>query len=202
MKTPLSDEEIGLNWATDAARHSVRGGYGSREDAIYFVTSVIEDEGLTISAEEVVDAEISALINDQKSWPEISDFDKLVHVFEELEKDGIIALDNFSCCGTCGPGDITEFVKVSQQEHGYDDELKGYAFFHEQDTESAIDGNGVYLSYGNFPLRENESEAIKIGKSVAQRLREADFNVVWNETLQTRIHVSVKWQRPWVESPS
>lgn len=196
----LSDEEIALGWAVDCARHHVRGGYVTREDAIYYVKSVIEDEGVDATPEALVDAEIKALKKEQKNWPATGDFEKLMDAFDNLLDDGIIALGNLICCQTCGIEELIEITEHAEKEDPTAlDGCRGYTFFHEQDTQKAVDGGGIYLCYGNFPLKDDTENSVRIGQFVVQELREVGLEVNWNEDIKSRIHVPMNWQRRWQE---
>jgi hypothetical protein len=195
----LTDEEIALNWATDTARHLVRGGYTSLEDIFYFVKSVVEDEGFDASPQELINTEIKQLKEEQTSWSGPTEFDRFSDVFESLFDEGIIALENLSCCQSCAIDELIEITESAEKKDPASLEgTIGYTFFHEQDTETAVDGGGIWLSYGSFPLQENDPAAIQVGKSVSKKLIEAGFNVHWDEDIKTRIHVPLKWQRKWV----
>jgi hypothetical protein len=71
--------------------------------------------------------------------------------------------------------------------------VRGYAFFHEQDTEHAVEGKGLYLSYGS--IRGNPLSEIIIGYKVVKTIRRHGLATKWNGNLLTRIHVQIDWKR-------
>ena len=61
--------------------------------------------------------------------PEMQKNSNLNRAFAALEEEGIIARQNFTCCGTCASAEIWDEIDDSR-------EWKGYVYFHQQDTES------------------------------------------------------------------
>src|SRR5438270_300390 len=82
--------------------------------------------------------------------------------FADLESAGIVCRQNFTCCGNCGGAEIGDEIE-QQRELGR--EICGYTFFHWQDTERAVEGNGLYLSYGS--ILHGEKAALAAGHQVA-----------------------------------
>jgi hypothetical protein len=126
----------------------------------------------------------------QADWPAVTDCDRLDWAFADLEKAGIVARQNFSCCGTCGVAEIDDEIKQRQKKGG---QLFGYAFYHVQDTENAVDGGGLYLNYG--ATEDGEAAALAIGKEIVKTLNEFELKTEWNGSWDTRILVRVDWKR-------
>lgn len=70
--------------------------------------------------------------------------------------------------------------------------VRGYVFYHMQDTESAVEGGGLYLNYG--AIQDGEAAAIGIGKEIAASLRQQGLQVE-DETWAKRIGVRLDWKR-------
>ena len=190
----LSDTEISENYVRDLARQSVRGGYWTRDDIVYFVASAIEDEGISLSAKEIVEKEIESLRVEQANWPEETEFLKLMAAMSELENTGIACRDNFTCCGSCGAAAIGEEMRELTKSGTA---ARGYMFFHEQDVESATEGDGLYLNYGD--KTGDHDASVLIGKEVCRVLAKHGIETDWNQSIDMRIHVRMEWQRPWSE---
>jgi hypothetical protein len=127
---------------------------------------------------------------DQKRWPAKTDCDRLDAAFVELQASGIVARQNFWCCGTCGLaaiGDEIEQARVS----GLD--VRGYTFYHEQDTEAAIDGRGIYLYYGS--VDDGERHALGIAREIQEILHRHGLATEWDGTFSKRIGVTIDWKR-------
>lgn len=141
-------------------------------------------------ARQILDEELAVHLAAQRDWPTVTDCDRLDASLAELEQRGIMCRQNFTCCGTCGIAAIVDLMEA-QQKSGT--AVRGYAFFHEQDTECAVDGSCLYLNYGS-ESGENE-EAVAIGGEVAESLRLHGLDVHWNGTIGKRIAVVLDWKR-------
>jgi hypothetical protein len=123
-------------------------------------------------------------------WPAITDCDRLDAAFAALEADGIVARQNFTCCGTCGATEIWEEIEAAQAQGVA---VQGYAFFHMQDTDSAVEGDGLYLNYG--ACETGESASIAIGHRVVAALEAQGLTTGWDGRLETRIGVAIDWKK-------
>lgn len=131
-----------------------------------------------------------ALRNEQQHWPSTTDCDRLDAAFTELEANGIVARQNFWCCGTCGLAAIGGEIEQAQAEGV---RVRGYTFYHEQDTEAAVEGQGIFLCYG--ALEHEEPQALEIAREVQQTLESHGLATEWNGTLGQRIGVTLDWKR-------
>ncbi|MBO9714066.1 MAG: hypothetical protein J7495_14245 [Sphingomonas sp.] len=124
------------------------------------------------------------------SWPGETDCDRLDAAFAALEADGVIARQNFSCCGTCGTSEIWEEVDEAQQA-GLP--AHGYAFFHMQDTEHAVEGHGLHLNYG--ACEDGEAAALAVGREIVAALEAEGLETDWDGSWSTRIAVAIDWKK-------
>lgn len=177
-------------------RTQVRAGYLSRAEIIELAEELAADEypDETVDIEGMVDKEINALKQEQADWPTPSDYDRLNAQLQSLEEEGIVARQNFSCCGNCGAAEIWDEIETFNKGTR---SARGYVFFHEQDTESAVEGGGVYFAYGACPPKNSNADNIAIGQELAHKMRAAGFEVSWNGKLNTRVLVLLDWRRRW-----
>ncbi len=126
----------------------------------------------------------------EAGWPEITDCDRLDAAFAALEADGVIARQNFSCCGTCGSTEIWDEIQAAQ-DAGLP--ARGYAFFHVQDTERAVEGEGVYLGYG--ACDDGEAAALEIGRDIVAELESHGLRTNWDGSWDHRIGVALDWKK-------
>src|SRR5262249_38693624 len=143
-------------------RLKVAGGFMSISD--------IKTEGVEVFAEgdnraalrpifELLTEEaISDHLAAQNDWPVVTDCDLLERAFGELERAGIVARQNFSCCGNCGSVEI--LGEMSKAQVG-GTKVRGYTFYHMQDTDRAADGYGLLLNYG--AIEKTEPAGVRIG---------------------------------------
>lgn len=134
---------------------------------------------------------------EQNTWTTPSDADRLTAAFTELNADGIVARENWTCCSTCGHDDLWELMKTMPITPG------GYVFFHQQDSErlgeDPTDAT-LYLAYGPGPIVTNADEADAVALIAAARvvdvLREHAFAVTWDGDINRRIAVDISdWRK-------
>lgn len=126
----------------------------------------------------------------EETWPGLTDCDRLDAAFAVLEAEGIVARQNFTCCGTCGASEIWEEIEAEQEAGAV---VQGYAFFHMQDTEAAVEGDGLYLNYG--ACAEGDAAAIATGHRIVAALEAQGLSTGWDGRLATRIGVSLDWKK-------
>lgn len=123
-------------------------------------------------------------------WPEITDCDRLDAAFDALEADGVIARQNFTCCSTCGSTEIWDEIQAAA-DAGLP--ARGYAFYHVQDTESAVEGHGVYLGYG--ACEEGEAAALAVGHDIVAQLERHGLTPEWDGSWDRKIAVPLDWKK-------
>lgn len=149
-----------------------------------------DPETLRPLAEEALDAALLEYEAQQALWPAVTDCDRLDAACEWLEEEGIICRQDYLCCGTCGCAAIEEELR-EQRDGGR--EVVGYLFYHEQDTDAAVEGGGVYLNYGS--VLRGDGPAVAIGHRIVQALESQGLVVTWNGSIAWRIHVDLDWKR-------
>jgi hypothetical protein len=173
----------------------VAAGYASLDEIVDEAVEVFGDEtldpaGLRTAARAVADRALAAHLAEQVTWPELTDCDRLDAAFAELAGAGILARQHFSCCGTCGAHDIREEMEQVEKT-GFTS--RGFTFFHIQDTEHAVAGEGLYLSYG--ARAPDDKISIAIGHEVMAALEQHGLAPAWNGKLAHRIALPLRWQR-------
>jgi hypothetical protein len=71
------------------------------------------------------------------------------------------------------------------------DDARGFVFYHQQATETAVEGHGLYLAFGARSKEKTEQRAI--ADQIAHTLREQGLVVVWSGALDRSIKVDVTW---------
>jgi hypothetical protein len=126
----------------------------------------------------------------QERWPAKTDCDRLEAAFIELEAHGIVARQNFWCCGTCGLAAIGDEI---EQVLNIGLDIRGYTFYHERDSEAAVDGRGIFLYYG--AVNRGENHALGIAREIQEILQGHGFATDWGGTSSKRIGVAMDWKR-------
>ena len=179
----------------------IRAGYDTIDAAVESTVEAFIDEHDADSLRRIarlLGVEILArILAETASWPEVTDCDRLDAAFEELQSAGIVARQNFSCCGTCGAAEIGDEIDAEVKKGT---KVRGYAFFHMQDTESAVEGYGLYLSYGS--VTEGEEAALGTGEEIVDTLEKHGLKTEWDGTWENRIHLQLDWKRrgPWFDA--
>lgn len=109
---------------------------------------------------------------------------KLRKVFEELEKQGILAKMNFSCCSNCGGYELTT-IAVEKIKNGTPKEaIKGCCFYHNQDEDGWKEGHNLMLRYGDMSSTEFGNiglSTLEVGKIICSELQKENIVYDWNE---------------------
>jgi hypothetical protein len=175
-------------------RHEIAAGFQSPaaiiESAIEYLSDEADPAILRPHAQRQVREILAAHLAEQATWPAITDCDRLDAAFAALEAGGIVCRQNFSCCGTCGAYEIWDEA-ASLEAAGTP--VRGYAFYHVQDTESAVEGYGLHLSYG--AAEEGEAAAVAIAGEIVAALQQQGLRVDWNGQWSRRIGVALDWNR-------
>ena len=153
-----------------------------------------DKEDLLSAANDVARKVIEAHIAKQATWPKVTDCNRLTKAFKKLDKEGILCRENFSCCTRCGHAQINEEIE-ERIEEDKDFEPFGYAFYHEQDVESAVESNEICIAFGSWD--GDDAADCAVGRKIVQVISAQGLQVDWDETAEQRIMVSLDWKRRW-----
>jgi hypothetical protein len=172
----------------------VAEGFDSEETIIESATEYFEDEhkrdDLRPEVTRITVELMAEHLRKQALWTKPTDCDRLDWAFAELDRDGIVARQNFSCCSNCGHGEIWDEIRQTEQEHP----VEGYVFYHVQNTENACANGSLYLAYGT--VKDDESALIAVGEKIAQTIERAGLRTEWNRQGNTCIRiVDLDWKR-------
>ena len=187
----LADATAELREALD---RGLREGFSDPDDVLESAVEYLSDDHdadeLRAIAERLLVELVAAHRREQASWPAVTDCDRLDAAFAELDAAGVTARQNFSCCGNCGCHEIGDEMAEAT---GSGVTVRGYTFYHMQDTENAADGGGLYLNYG--AAEPGDAAGLAVGAEVAATLARHGLSTEWDGSLRTRIHVSLDWKR-------
>lgn len=190
--------------ASRQIRASLAAGFDSTESIRSRVLECLESEypddraGMGETVSRLLADEIARRADEMRNWPQITDCDRLDAAFEELNRRGIMARHNWTCCNTCGQAEMPdEFMRLDGQFEGVP--IVGYTFYDFQDVDAAVDGGDIYLNYGSTERAEDEAaytkQCIRIAEIISEMLRQHGLTVMWDGTYARKIGVTVKWQR-------
>lgn len=127
----------------------------------------------------------------EKTWPKVTDSDRLDQAFDALEGRGIIALQ---MAGFTQSEGLEEVEDEYDMAGGKKSNYAGHCFYTEQDQESAMDGGGLHIGFGH--LSGKDAKGVEVGKMVRAELERAGLKVDWDETIGRRLYIKgFRWQR-------
>lgn len=172
----------------------VRSAFYDKERLIaIFCEEMYEPGELERSAvSTAIDAEIAKWESEKRTWPEVTDCDRLDAAFAALNKRGVIALQNAGYTQSDGYDDFCEHYKQSSNKAS----ILGYCFYHGQDVERAVRGGGLFLAFGPVDPDDEETKGPEVGNVIRNELERAGLKVDWDRTFATRMRISeLLWQR-------
>jgi len=193
MTSALSAEDF--DDLHDFIKVQVAAGYAPADEIVdeaveVFTDSTLDVQALRVAAGAITEQAIVGHRTEQGSWPATTDCDRLDAAFAELDTAGILARQHFSCCGTCGAEEIKVVIQQTQKAGLA---ARGFTFFHIQDTEHAVAGESLYLSYGSADA--DKASAVAIGHEVIDMLQKHGLAPLWNGKHAHRIALPLTWQR-------
>lgn len=175
-------------------RRDIAAGFQDRDEIVASVVEILSDEAdtavLHIHASRMTAEVLADQLAEQQFWPAVTDCDRLDAAFLALEDAGIVCRQNFTCCGTCGVAEIWDEIEATREAGA---NVGGYAFYHMQDTWHAVEGDGMYLSYG--AVVEGEAAALAVGHEVVAALERHGLRTDWNGQWTRRIGITLDWKR-------
>lgn len=128
-------------------------------------------------------------------WPEVTDVDRLDRAFARLNEQGI-------CAVQWAGHDMDEGLEAvidaltEAVEGGVDaDHFWGVCFFHSQDMDSALDGQGLLLAFDAIGS-EVAADMQRVGQAVCEAMKHEGLETRWNGRADQRIELPhFCWQR-------
>ena len=173
----------------ERVRELLRCGYDDRER----LAETAEDYLVEGDVRPVSRAQAAALVDrlwlervhEMADWTGTTDPERITAAFESLERAGITARENFTCCRNCGTTEIGG--------EG-DEDARGFVFFHFQCTEGAANGGALYLLYGGFD--GTAKSTVEVGHEVARALRGQGLTVEWDGSPESSMLVTgLDWRK-------
>ncbi|MEV5601733.1 hypothetical protein AB0L33_09855 [Streptomyces sp. NPDC052299] len=171
-------------------RELLRGGYGT----VLTLTEAAEDylvkDGVRPvsrdQARELVERLWLERVEEQRGWADdMTDPDRLERAFARLDRGGITARENFTCCRSCGMSEIGAAGR---------EDARGFVFFHGQGTESAAAGHSLALYYGGFD--DSPETTAAVGREVVAALGEAGLTAEWDGSPDKAIELTgLDWRK-------
>lgn len=184
MKSKVSD---------DAIRHLVWSGFYREAEVLDLVGRLDTTIGQPAQAAVAVAVrdEFARKMSEQASWPELTDNDRLNEAFDELNRSGILSVQN------AGQNQEDAFDMVTQRYREQRDALpayEGYCFYSGDDLGLAVDGDGLLLAFGD--MKGQHDRATEIGARIVAVLERHGLATDWGGSYAQRIEIpGIIWQR-------
>lgn len=164
-------------------------GFYSADQIESMIDDVLDDDCNADMLRDCIAQEIERKLAAEAGWPAITDCDRLDQAFRELDAQGICALGNAGYTMSDGHSDVSEVVASAPLGR-----YTAYCFYHGQDVERAVEGDGVMIAFG--ALNGDAAASLAAGEAVCGCLRRQGFDVVWNGSPEMRIGLPrFSWQR-------
>ncbi len=162
-----------------------KSGFFSRDEIIEILEDQFIEEELDFSGCEIPSNDFSG-----------ENFSKLEKAFSALASEKIVAIHNCGFDIEEGVADAFElFVHLNNNKFQAD----GFCFYTFEDVEDALFDDKLKITFGDF--ENNEDKALEIGKTVSKCLKEENFNIDWDETINNQIEINpFKWDKSYDEN--
>jgi hypothetical protein len=174
--------------ALSTARTIVKAGFDPRDQIVRDLLEALEHPPPQAAAEKLVDELLDEQRRAEARWPTVTDNDRVDRAFAELDASGVVARQNFADCQTCGNAEIHDEL---QSARAAGRNVRGYVYYHQQDTDRAVDGGGLVLAYG----AADGAHALEIAREVVRVLERHGLRTEWNGKVERRIGVTIDWKR-------
>ena len=122
-------------------------------------------------------------LQQQAQWPAITDYGRLLKVFDVLFDQGIIALPAAGFYSDEAYDEVMYFAKNRWGQYDY----QAYCYFTLQSMRHTSKGEGLDLSFGLFDSQLEETLGVEIGQTIVKALREQEFNPSWDGTFNQKV---------------
>ena len=144
-------------------------------------------DGAARVVDELVKRHADAHARDQRSFSTPTDPERLSALFERLDRDGLVARENVGYTKSDLSDEMWALLDARP-------DARGWVGFHGQDVERVVHGGVLFLGYAHRSDRDEDFAVI--ARQVADRGREAGFEVVWDGDPNQRIELhGLRWQR-------
>lgn len=160
-----------------------KSGFFSKKEILEILQDQFIDENIDFSR-------FNISFNDSKNH----NFSILEEVFKNLATKSIVAVHNCGYDFSEGVDDIFELY-IHLVNNSYSP--LGFCFYTFEDVEEAISENTLKITFGDFNRSEND--AFKIGQTIFKYLKEANFDVKWNESINNPIEIhNFVWDKKYL----
>lgn len=130
-------------------------------------------------------------MNEAATWEHPTDFDKLAEIFDELNKEHIIALHWAGYTKQDGYNDVQQVLTEVEKKGVHP---KGFCFYHTQDLQRALSLGLLLLAFDD--MEGDDARAVALGQHIVSKFHRLNFETEWDGTVEQRIAIKkFKWQK-------
>ncbi len=167
----------------------VWSGFYSPEEVDLMIDDILEEDAHEAMLRDAVAPEFTKKEEEEKTWPQVTDCDRLNAVFAALDKRRVLCLHNSGF--ERSDGHTEAFGVLFEQPK---DRYFGYCFYHGQDVEGAMEGQGLMLAFNH--VNDDVPDKLKVGLALKEELEHAGFALEWDGTSDQRINIpKFDWKR-------
>lgn len=185
-------------YACDTLKNWVWSGFYRKAELYSSMQEMLDEEGEQVDAAELgalIDAALAAKHEQEAGWPATTDCERLEQAFQSLRLAGICCLHNAGYTMSDGHSDAAEMMEAG------DEVFRGFCFYHGQDVERAIAGDGLMLAFG--ARSDDTGQAVAVARDIVAALQQAGLVPEWDGVADTRIALpAFAWQRRTALPPS
>jgi hypothetical protein len=160
------------------------------ENARDYVLNKYKRDDLQAEIKRITAESLAAHRVEQAGLQGPTDCDRLDDAFAALNRQGIVARQNFSCCNNCGFTEIWDEVEEEEKHQP----VEGYVFYHLQATQTAIESGRLLMAYGC--VEDDEVAFVRVASAIVAELRRVGLNASWGGTARHPIVVEgIVWCR-------
>ena len=179
------------SYIANQIRLHVWSGLKTPADVQSMITDILEAQADEAMLRGLVDQEFERKAEAARSWPDVTDCDKLHTAFETLNERGVVALHNagwdkseaFHAC-------LDAYRAAGAPEASF-----GICYYTWQDIERVIEGDGLYLGYSSTRPETEVGDADRAAELICKEIAAAGLGVEWDGDALSRIKVGMLWQR-------
>jgi hypothetical protein len=172
----------------------VRSGFYSRERLYEVFTEEMyaPDELKPAEVSSELDAQFTQYELEKQLYPSTTDCDRLDDAFRLMNQRGVVAIQNAGYTQSDGFEDVGE----AYSQHSNKESVLGYCFYHGQDLERAVNGEGLYFAFGPVNPEDERTVGVDVGNIVRESLENSGLLVEWDGTFENRLRVpKLNWQK-------
>ncbi|MDW6057328.1 hypothetical protein SAZ11_03585 [Streptomyces sp. FXJ1.4098] len=165
----------------------VWGGFKDEDEVRKWVAAEpgVDDESLVDELTAYVTQQFRQHRRREARWRKSTMNDSIDRAFDEMNLHGIVALQNAGYTLSDGWSEAHQAADVLAAP------ARGAVFYHSQDLEAGVAGEGLMLAFGAFesdPLKRDSGSAV-IGREVCDVLAANGVRAKWDGAVESRIEI-------------